>query len=148
MGKCFGKAEGNMTQMKEKHEEMGGHIKKAMAAHGEAEDINDDMQDTHEEIGKCMGYLSSSEKAATAILQKSATDETALLKADNEKQKDTITKLTEGLGAALKRIETIEKQPQAAKGVLYAVPKGHEREAGDAPETIKSEPDRPMISRL
>ena len=150
MGKCFGKsADGNMDKIKEQHGEMAGQIKKAMAAHGEAEDIHGDMEDTHEEMGKCMDGLMSSEKAVNATLQKTVTDETALLKADNEKQKETINKLTEGLGSALKRIETIEKQPAAAKGVLYAVPKGHEHSSGEVrDETPAGEPDRPMIGRL
>jgi hypothetical protein len=150
MGKCFGKAaDTNMDNIKEKHGEMAGQIKKAMAAHGEAEDIQSDMEDTHAEMGKCMDYLGSSEKAAAAVLQKDANDETTLLKAENTKLSDTVTKLTDGLDGLMKRLQVIEKQPQAAKGVLYAVPKGHELEAGkEPPETIKSEPDRTMIGRI
>jgi hypothetical protein len=100
-------------------------------------------------MGKCMDYLGSSEKAAAAVLQKDANDETTLLKAENTKLSDTVTKLTDGLDGLMKRLQVIEKQPQAAKGVLYAVPKGHELEAGkEPPETIKSEPDRTMIGRI
>lgn len=150
MGKCMGKsAEATIEKLKEKHDEMGGGIKKAMNAHRAVEDIQEDMDETHEEADKCMKSLMSAEKAAAAVLQKSVDDQTIMLKAKTEKQEETIGKLTEGLETVLKRLATIEKQPQAAKGVLYSVPKGHEHSSGEVPnETVISEPDRPMTSRI
>lgn len=151
MGKCMGKAEdANMKQIKEKHEEMAGHIKKAMDEHGKAEDIHEDMEETHEKAEKCMKSLMSAEKAApAAALQKSSDDEKELLKSALEKKDQTIQKLHDGIEGLMKRIDVIERQPQAAKGVLYAVPKGHELEPGKEPtETNTSAPDRPMVGRV
>jgi cell division protein FtsB len=143
MGKCMGKAaDGKMDDMKEIHSEMGEHIKKAKEAHGKAEDVHSDMEGTHSDMQECMKCLMSADKTVPTDMQKN-TEELDLLKADVSKKDETIKKLTDGLDALAKRLKVIESQPLPAKGVLYAVPKGHEVNSGnDLIEATPSEPDR------